>query len=100
MERTTSSPQAYSCVSISILRRYSQSTNLGGKELRGRVPAGIVRGNVDEAVHVVLGDSLGDALSTVNVHVGVGEVPELPSIGYFSFPNIDRALTWWGIGDP
>jgi hypothetical protein len=33
---------------------------------------------VDEAVHVVLGDSLGDALSTVNVHVGVGEVPRLP----------------------
>lgn len=69
-------------------------TNLGGKELRGRVPAGIVGGNVDEAVHVVLGDSLGDALSTVNVHVGVGEVPKLPSIDYSSFQNIDGTLTW------
>lgn len=42
---------------------------------------------MDEAVHVVLGDSLGDALSAVNVHVGVGEVPELPSIDHSSFKN-------------
>lgn len=79
MERTTSSPQACSCISICMYGTTPAiSTNLGGKELRWRVPAGIVGGNVDEAVHVVLGDSLGDALSTVNVHVGVGEVPRLP----------------------
>lgn len=59
-----------------ISRHIAYSTNLGGKELRRRVPAGIVGGNVDEAVHVVLGNSLGDALGTVNVHVDVGEVPE------------------------
>jgi hypothetical protein len=87
MERTISSPQAYSCVSISVYVTHitTIATNLGGKELRGRVPAGIVGGNVDEAVHVVLGDSLGDALSAVNVHVGVGEVPELPLIDHSSF---------------
>lgn len=41
---------------------------------------------MDEAVHVVLGDSLGDALSTVNVHVGIGEVPRLPGQLLFQLP--------------
>jgi len=52
-----------------------RSTNLGGEELRGRVPAGVVRRDVDESVHIVLGNGLGNALSTIDVHVGVGEVP-------------------------
>lgn len=30
---------------------------------------------MDETVHVVLGNSFGDALSTVHVHINVGEVP-------------------------
>lgn len=44
---------------------------------------------MDEAVHVVLGDSLGDALSTVNVYIGVGEVPDLQSIDYSRSRIID-----------
>lgn len=77
MERTTSSPQAYIPHQYLRIRRFTAlSANLGCKELRRRVSAGIVGGDVDEAIHVVLGDSLGDALGAVNVHVGVGEVPE------------------------
>jgi hypothetical protein len=47
---------------------------LGGEVLGGRVPAGVVRGDVDESVHIVLGNGLGDALSTINVDVSEGEV--------------------------
>lgn len=46
-------------------------TDLRGKELGGRVLVGVVRGDVDESVNIVLGDSLGDALGTVDVHVVV-----------------------------
>ena len=48
---------------------------LGLEEFRGRVLGGIVGRNMDESVNVVLGDSLGDTLRTVNVDVLVGEVP-------------------------
>lgn len=52
-----------------------RSTDLGRKVLGRRVPAGVVGRDVDEAVNVVLGNSLNDALRTVDVDVSVGEVP-------------------------
>lgn len=76
MERTTSSPQAYRYgLSILRLNRFIIGTDLGGKELRWRVTAGIVGRNVDKAVDVVLGNGIGNALNTVHMDIGVGEVP-------------------------
>lgn len=76
MERATSSPQAYRYgLSILQLNQFITETDLGGKELRWRVTAGIVGGNVDKAVDIVLGNGIGNALSTVHMDIGVGEVP-------------------------
>jgi hypothetical protein len=55
--------------------RTSELTNLGGEVLGGRVPVGVVGGDVDESVYIVLGNGVGDALSTINVDVSEGEVP-------------------------
>ena len=62
----------------------TESTNLGGEVLRGRIPAGIVGRDVDESVHIVLSNGLGDALSTINVDVSEREVPIPPLITYCS----------------
>lgn len=72
--RTTSSPHAYI---LSALHSgiFLLDTDLSGKVLGGRVTAGIVRGNMNETINIVLGDSIGDALDTVNVDILVGEVP-------------------------
>lgn len=53
----------------------SRYADLGGEVLGRRVTASVVRGNVDEAVDVVLGNSIGNTFDTVDVDVLVGEVP-------------------------
>lgn len=53
-------------------RRYA---DLGGEVLGRRVTASVVGRNVDEAVDIVLGNSIGNTLDTVDVNVLVGEVP-------------------------
>lgn len=61
---------------VSILAyRMGRLSDLGREVLGGRVAAGVVGRDVDEAVHIVLGNGLGDALSTINVDVSQGEVP-------------------------
>jgi hypothetical protein len=45
------------------------SAGLGTVELGGRVQGGRVRGNVNEAVNIVLGDGIGDAGGTLDVDV-------------------------------
>jgi hypothetical protein len=72
-----------------------QITDLGSEELGGRVPAGIVGGNVNEAVDIVLGDSIRNALNTVHMDILVGEVPDIVSSYSAIYTN---SLTWWGIG--
>jgi hypothetical protein len=86
-------PGLYSLVSCS---RVSYSdlphiTDLGSEVLRGRVPAGIVGGNVNEAVDIVLGDSIRDALNTVDMDILVGEVPDIVSSYSAMYTN---SLTW------
>lgn len=45
------------------------SSSLCRKELRGRVGVGVVRRDVDITINVILGNSLGDALGSFDVHV-------------------------------
>ena len=54
---------------------YLLTTRLGSEELGLRLGIGIVRRDVDEAVDIVFGDSLGDALSTLDMDILEGEVP-------------------------
>lgn len=54
---------------------------------------------MDEAIHIVLGDSLGDALSTVNVNIIVGEIPGTLSIYDHHLQEPAFALTLWGVRD-
>jgi hypothetical protein len=72
-------------------------TDLGGKVLRGRVTAGVVGRNVNETVDIVLGDSIGDALDTVNVDILVGEIPG--TVNECLYRHYTQQLTWWDIDD-
>ena len=45
---------------------------------------------MDKAVDVVLGDGLDNALDTVDVHIGVGEVPEFHI--NMTIPPLDQKL--------
>jgi hypothetical protein len=47
---------------------------------------------MDESINVVLGGGLGDPLGTVNVHVGVREVPGPPSAELSRIVLVQR--TW------
>jgi hypothetical protein len=49
--------------------------DLGSEVLGRRVTASVVGRNVDEAVDIVLGNSIGNTLDTVDVDILVGEVP-------------------------
>ena len=60
---------------LSFLYSFRGYANLGTEVLGRRVTAGIVRGNVDEAVDIILGDSIGNTLNTINVDILVREVP-------------------------
>ena len=64
-------PGLYSSVSCTRVScsNLPQITDLGSEVLGGRVPAGIVGGNVNEAVDIVLGDSIRDALNTVHMDI-------------------------------
>lgn len=75
-----------------------RSTDLGRKVLGRRVPAGVVGRDVDEAVNVVLGNSLNDALRTVDVDVSVGEVPA-QLLAARRLSSAHESLTWWDIDD-
>lgn len=55
-------------------RRYA---DLGGEVLGRRVAVSVVGRNVDEAVDIVLGNSIGNTLDTVDVDILVGEVPNI-----------------------
>lgn len=76
-------------------------TDLGSEVLGGRVLVSVVRRNVHEAVDIVFSSSLCNTLNTVDVDIGVGEVPAWP----ISKPSTRRGgggrpfppLTWWDI---
>lgn len=57
----------------------SGATYLGGVELGNVVRVGVVRRDVDEPINIVLGNRLRDPLSTLNVDILIGEVPDLVS---------------------
>lgn len=69
IERATSSPHPWNNQPRFEVR--PTQTYLGGEKFGGRVFVGIVGGNVDEAVNVVLSHCLRDALCAVDMHVGV-----------------------------
>lgn len=52
------------------------TTNLGREVLGGGILVRVVGRDVDETVDIVFGSGLNDALHTVNVDIGVGEVPD------------------------
>lgn len=58
-----------------------RSTDLGREVLRGGILLRVVGGDVNESVDIVLGNSLNDALHTVNVDIGVREVPARLLVG-------------------
>ena len=49
---------------------------------------------MDEAIDIVFGDSLGDALGAVNVDINVREVPDAPSVYPFPPTVSSFILTW------
>lgn len=53
-------------------------TDLGSEVLGGRVLVSVVRRNVHEAVDIVFRSSLRNTLDTIDVDIGVGEVPVRP----------------------
>ena len=50
-------------------------TGFGAKELRGRILARIVGGDVDETVNIIFGNSFGDALSALDMNIFKRKVP-------------------------
>jgi hypothetical protein len=60
---------------LSFLHGSGRCANLGGEVLGRRVTASVVGRNVNEAVDIVLGDSIGNTFDTIDVDVLVGEVP-------------------------
>lgn len=60
---------------LSFLYSSHRYADLGGEVLGRRVTVSVVGRNVNEAVDIVLGNSIGNTLDTVDVDVFVGEVP-------------------------
>lgn len=54
-------------------------TDLGSEVLGGRVLVSVVRRNVHEAVDIVFRSSIRNTLNTVDINIGVGEVPARPA---------------------
>ena len=80
-------------ISTSLVYIFTGYIDLGSKILGRRVTARVVGGNVNETVDIVLGDSIGDALDTVDVDILVSEVPgiinECPP-----YKHHTQQLTW------
>jgi len=49
---------------------------------------------VDEAIDIVFGNSVGDALGAVNVDINVREVPGAPSV-YPFHPTVSSFILTW-----
>lgn len=62
---------------LSFLYSFRGYANLGTEVLGRRVTASVVGRNVDEAVDIVLGNSVGNTFDTVDVDILVGEVPAI-----------------------
>jgi len=77
MERTTSSPQPYDSSAYRKDEVYApkKGTDLGREVLGWRILASVVRGDVNETVDIIFGGRLCNAFSTIDVNIGVGEIP-------------------------